>query len=93
MGIPTFISLCSMMVPVLLNVVDHWMWLEANNGNANYMYFQCLAYNVFWGIVLGQFVSASVQRDKALRVDLEEYYASKDKEQTNMGMDNKDKVE
>jgi hypothetical protein len=44
------------------------MWLDANNGNANYMFFQCLAYNVFMGIILGQFTSASMQRDKALRI-------------------------
>ncbi|KAG7362660.1 GPI transamidase subunit PIG-U-domain containing protein [Nitzschia inconspicua] len=73
MGLPALISLCSIMVPVLLNIVDHWMWLEANNGNANYIFFQCLAYNVFLGIILGQFVGASVQRDKALRIDLDEY--------------------
>lgn len=58
------------MVPVLLNIVDHWMWLEGNNGNANYMFFQCLAYNVFLGIILGQLTSASMQRDKALRINL-----------------------
>jgi hypothetical protein len=50
------------------------MWLEGNNGNANYMFFQCLVYNIFLGIILGQFISASMQRDKALRIDLEEYY-------------------
>jgi hypothetical protein len=93
MGVPALISLCSMMVPVLLNVVDHWMWMEANNGNANYMFFQCLSYNVFLGIILGQFVSASVQRDKALRIDLEEHYDSQKKEQADMGMDSKAKVE
>jgi hypothetical protein len=82
-----------MMVPVLLNVVDHGMWLEANNGNANYMFFQCLAYNVFWGIVLGQFVSASMQRDKALRIDLKEYSDNKEKERSSLGMDSKAKLE
>jgi GPI transamidase subunit PIG-U len=74
MGVAALIVLCSIMVPVLLNIVDHWMWLEANNGNANYMFFQCLAYNVFLGIILGQLVSASVQRDKALRINLDEYH-------------------
>ena len=68
MGTPALIALCCLFVPVLLNVVDHWMWLESNNGNANYMFFQCLAYNTFLAIVLGQFISASVQRDKALRL-------------------------
>lgn len=71
MGYAAFIALCCLWVPLILNVVDNWMWLEANNGNANYMFFQCLAYNVFLGIVLGQFVSASVQHDKALRLEQE----------------------
>jgi GPI transamidase subunit PIG-U len=68
MGLASFISLCCILVPVILNVVDNWMWLSVNNGNANYMFFQCLAYNVFWGIILAQFTSASMQRDKALRI-------------------------
>jgi len=68
MGYAAFIALCCLLVPVILNIVDHWMWLDANNGNANYMFFQCLAYNVFLGIILGQFTSASMQRDKALRL-------------------------
>ncbi len=68
MGYAAFISLVCLLVPLILNIVDHWMWLDANNGNANYMFFQCLAYNVFLGVVLGQFVSASMQRDKALRL-------------------------
>jgi GPI-anchor transamidase subunit U len=69
MEVPAFVSLCCLFVPVLLNVIDHWMWLGSNNqGNANYMYFQCLAYNVFLAIILGQFTSASMQRDKALRI-------------------------
>ena len=68
MGLASFISLCCMFVPVILNVVDNWMWLSVNNGNANYMFFQCLAYNVFMGVILAQFTSASMQRDKALRI-------------------------
>jgi phosphatidylinositol glycan class U len=44
------------------------MWLETNTGNANYVFFQCLAYNVFLSIILGQFCNASLQRDKALRL-------------------------
>jgi phosphatidylinositol glycan class U len=76
MGTISFFSLCSLGVPVLLNVVDHWMWLEPNTGNANYLFFQCLAYNVFLGIILGQFCSASLQRDKALRISAKEREAS-----------------
>jgi phosphatidylinositol glycan class U len=48
------------------------MWLDVNNGNANYIFFQCLAYNIFLAIILAQFTSASMQRDKALRIELEE---------------------
>ena len=68
MGLASFISICCMFVPVILNVVDNWMWLSVNNGNANYMFFQCLAYNVFMAVILAQFTSASMQRDKAIRI-------------------------
>ena len=71
MGSPAFVALCCLMVPAILTIVDHWMWLGANNGNANYMFFQCLAYNTFLGIILGQFTSASMQRDKALRLTVQ----------------------
>ena len=64
----SLVALVSMWVPVILYVVDYWMWLGPGTGNANYIFFQCLAYNVFVGIILGQFVSACVQRDKALRL-------------------------
>eukprot|EP00980_Cylindrotheca_fusiformis_P023010 scaffold10054_cov140-Cylindrotheca_fusiformis.AAC.1 len=63
-----FFALCCIPVPLLLNVVDQWMWLEANTGNANYVFFQCLAHNVFLCIIVAQFCSASLQRDKALRL-------------------------
>lgn len=86
METPAFVSLCCLLVPVILNVVDHWMWLDANNGNANYMFFQCLAYNVFLAVVLGQFTTASMQRDKALRIIAKEEKgraaASADKEKS-----------
>lgn len=68
MGFASFVALCSMGVPVVLNVVDHWMWMGPNTGNANYIFFQCLAYNVFLGVLLGQFCKASLERDKALRL-------------------------
>jgi phosphatidylinositol glycan class U len=42
------------------------MWLEVGNGEANFLFFQCLAYNIFVVILLLQFVHASVVRDKAL---------------------------
>ena len=75
-----------MWIPVLLNVVDHWMWLEPNTGNPNYMFFQCLAYNVFLSIILTQFVSATQQRDKALRLAIKErQVASEIKTEENTG--------
>lgn len=76
MGTVVFLSLCSMGVPVILNVVDHWMWLGPHTGNANYMFFQCLAYNIFLGIILGQFCKASLERDKALRLAAKEASAT-----------------
>ena len=72
MGAVSFVAFWSMWIPVLLNVVDHWMWLEPNTGNPNYMFFQCLAYNVFLSMILTQFVSATLQRDKALRLAAKE---------------------
>ena len=71
------IALCSLWVPVILYVLDCWMWLETGSGNANYIYFQCLAYNVFLGILLGQFCTASLQRDKALRITTKEQEKTK----------------
>lgn len=68
----SFLAICSMGVPVFLNVVDHWMWLGPCVGNANYIFFQCLAYNVFLAILLGQFCKASLERDKALRLAAKE---------------------
>ena len=68
MGKLSLVALISMWVPIVLYVIDYWMWLEPGTGNANYIFFQCLAYNVFLGIILGQFTSACVQRDKAIRL-------------------------
>ena len=48
-------------------MVSYWMWLE-HNGEANFLYFQCLAYGVFCAILFLNFCAASVRRDKALRL-------------------------
>ena len=77
-GTPAFLALSSMAVPVILNVVDHWMWLGPNTGNANYMFFQCLAFNVFLGVILGQFCNGSLERDKARRLAAKERVESKE---------------
>jgi hypothetical protein len=64
----TLVSACAIAVPVLLYLVDYWMWLETGSGEANFLYFQCLAYNAFVANLLVEFCGASVRRDKALRL-------------------------
>ena len=46
MGITSVICLLALPVPIVLYVVDHGLWLESGSGNANYMFFQILAYNL-----------------------------------------------
>jgi hypothetical protein len=75
--IPTMIALCAIPIPVILYVVAYWMWLEPMNGEANYLYFQCLVYNVFVAILCLGFCSASLRRDKALRMTVKEWTKSK----------------
>jgi GPI-anchor transamidase subunit U len=67
------IATCALIVPVVLYVaVLYGMWLETGNGEANFLYFQCYAYNVFVAILFIQFTGASVERDKALRLTMKE---------------------
>jgi GPI-anchor transamidase subunit U len=65
--IPCLIALCAIPIPVVLYTVGYWMWLEPGTGEANYLYFQCLAYNIFVTVWFLEFTSASLLRDKALR--------------------------
>jgi len=65
--IPT-IALLAMPVTIVLYVMDYWLWLESGTGNPNFVFFQCLAYNMFLTVVMLQFVSSSMERDKALRL-------------------------
>lgn len=44
------------------------MWLVTGNGNPNYIFFQCLAYGLFVALILQDFVSATVKRDKVRRM-------------------------
>lgn len=62
------IALFALPIPVILYMVGYWMWLEPGNGEANYLYFQCLAYNIGLAILFLNFCSASLRRDKALRM-------------------------
>ena len=65
---PSLISLCALPVPLLLYLLDCWMWLETGSGNANFIFFQCLAYQVFVANICIDFCGASVMRDKAARI-------------------------
>jgi phosphatidylinositol glycan class U len=66
--IPSIIAICAIPIPVIVYTVTYWMWLEPGNGEANFLYFQCLAYNVFVSILFLGFCSASLRRDKAIRL-------------------------
>jgi phosphatidylinositol glycan class U len=66
MGNASVVSMMALPVPVILYVVDYWLWLQSGSGNANYMFFQCLAYNLFLGILTLDFISSTLKRDKAI---------------------------
>mmetsp|Transcript_14085 Transcript_14085/g.15917 ORF Transcript_14085/g.15917 Transcript_14085/m.15917 type:complete len:505 (+) Transcript_14085:138-1652(+) len=68
MGHISVIALLAMPVTIVLYVMDYWLWLESGTGNPNFVFFQCLAYNMFLTVVMLQFVSSSMERDKALRL-------------------------
>jgi len=61
-------SLVALPVPITLYVTDYWLWLETGSGNANYMFFQCLAYTVFFSVILTDFFAATMLREKALHL-------------------------
>mmetsp|Transcript_11210 Transcript_11210/g.14754 ORF Transcript_11210/g.14754 Transcript_11210/m.14754 type:complete len:179 (-) Transcript_11210:426-962(-) len=65
-GMVCLVALFALCIPTILVVLLYWMWLEVGNGEANFLFFQCLAYNIFLLVLLLQFVHASVGRDKAL---------------------------
>ncbi|GAX15248.1 hypothetical protein FisN_1Hh685 [Fistulifera solaris] len=67
-AIPSLIAVSAFSIPVALYIVNTWLWLDTGSGEANFMYFQCLAYNAFVAIIFVQFVAASLRRDKALRL-------------------------
>ncbi len=68
MGFLSLICLFAIPVPIILYVIDHYLWLESGSGNANFMFFQCLAYNLFTGMITIDLVSASMKRDKAIQL-------------------------
>lgn len=64
----SLVSLVALPVPITLYVTDYWLWLETGSGNANYMFFQCLAYNVFFSVILIDVFAAQMLRQKALHL-------------------------
>ncbi|KAL9188289.1 hypothetical protein ACHAXT_006667 [Thalassiosira profunda] len=65
---PALVSFFALPVPMLLFVTFHRMWLVTGNGNPNYIFFQCFAYGLFVTIITMEFVSATVKRDKVIRM-------------------------
>lgn len=77
----SLIALFALPVPVSLFATFHQMWLVTGNGNPNYLFFQCFAYGLFVAVILLDVVSATVKRDKVLRMAMKGDFAhSKDKE-------------
>lgn len=64
----TSICICAIPIPISLYIVSYYMWMKTNTGEANFVYFQCLVYNIFIGMLLLLFCAASLRRDKAIRV-------------------------
>ena len=68
MRIPTtLIPAFAITVPISLYIVTLWMWLETGAGEANFTFFQCLAYCAFLSTLFLEFCGASLRRDKVLR--------------------------
>jgi GPI transamidase subunit PIG-U len=85
----TLVSLCALPIPATLFVVTHWLWLVPGSGEANFTYFQALAYSAFAGLVTVEFTGASLRRDKALRLTEKEESSSQrnDSNETNISSD------
>lgn len=62
--IPTF----AMTVPISLYIVTLWLWLETGSGEANFTFFQCLAYSGFLATLFLEFCGASARREKVVRL-------------------------
>lgn len=68
MRILSLVAMCALPVPLTLYVMDSWLWLGPASGNANFIFFQSLAFDAFVAILFLEFCSASVARDKAVRL-------------------------
>ena len=58
------IAFCALWVPISLFVLLHSLWLETGNGEANFVFFQCLALNVLATLLVVLYVHGIVQWDK-----------------------------
>jgi len=63
----SLIAMAALPVPIILFIMTYGLWVESGTGNANYIYFQCLAMNILFAIIALDFIGATVKRDKALR--------------------------
>ena len=64
----SLILILALPIPIVLFIVDYSLWLESGAGNPNFVFFQCIAYTLFLGVISMQFVSSTMKRDKALRL-------------------------
>jgi hypothetical protein len=76
----TLVAICAAPVPSILFVVMHWLWLVPGTGEANFLFFQALAYNAFVGLLAIEFTGASLRRDKALRMTEKQLRLRKEQE-------------
>jgi hypothetical protein len=69
-----YIALFALPLPITMFLGFHQMWLQPSKtgalgigGNPNYLYFQCLTFNVLYIAICLQFIFSCAQRDKCLR--------------------------
>ena len=68
---PSLVSVLGLGIPVFLYPVLLDSWLR-RAGEANFVFFQCLAYEAMLSVLLLEYVSACLVRDKCLRLTLKE---------------------
>ena len=73
------VALAALPVPVILFIVVYGLWIESATGNANYIYFQCLALNLLFAVIALDFIGATVKRDKAIRITRKRLFISTEK--------------
>ena len=62
------VALCAWPIPVMMYSACYWLWLETVSGEANFVFFQSLAYSVFVALLFLNFASAALRRDKIVRM-------------------------